>query len=73
MTTNTRLDLDLTHATELAPLLRKAADAYRETHSELASAWQDKNAGAVWSALANILDHAADKADAACERAGLSD
>jgi len=38
---------------------------FRESNSELQSAWQDRNAGNVWTALAKILERAADSCDKA--------
>lgn len=48
---------------QVAPILRAAAQAYHESASELASAWQDKRAGHVWTRLAVLLERAADGAD----------
>ena len=46
-------------------VLREVANHYRQSASELASAWQDRMAGAVWSDLARILERAADSTDKA--------
>lgn len=59
------IDLDVAVPEAVAPALRKAAEQYRESAAELASAWQDKGAGAVWTAYAKILERAADEVDRA--------
>jgi hypothetical protein len=59
------LDLEVATPEEVIHVLRAAADKFRESTSELQSAWQDQQAGKVWSAYAAILDRAA----ASCERA----
>jgi acyl-CoA reductase-like NAD-dependent aldehyde dehydrogenase len=48
----------------VAEILRRAADKYREAPGELASAWQDPNAGKVWAKLARAIENCA----ASCER-----
>jgi len=53
-------NLDVTTPEEVPAILEAVADHYRESASELASAWQDGNAGKVWSDFATILDHAAE-------------
>jgi hypothetical protein len=58
------LDLDVSTPEEVPDILRRAAERFHESHSELQAAWQDKNAGKVWASIANILDRAA----AQCER-----
>jgi acyl-CoA reductase-like NAD-dependent aldehyde dehydrogenase len=58
-------DLDLDAPEKVAGVLRAAAEQYRESASELAVAWQDKNAGKVWARLARILERAADQCDRA--------
>lgn len=60
-------DLDVDSPDKVAPILRHLADSYRESASELATAWQDKNAGKVWDRLARILDRAADQAEKALD------
>lgn len=62
------LDLDVASPEEVPHVLRRAADVFRESHEELAVGWQDPNAGSVWTALAQILDLAADSAERAIER-----
>lgn len=57
------LDLDVDDVEKLPQILREAADAYRESESELSSAWQDKQAGKVWGKVAKILERAADQID----------
>lgn len=63
MTPNTDLDVDTPE--KVADTLRQVADKYRASAIELASAWQDKNAGKIWDSLATILDCAA----ISCEKA----
>lgn len=46
---------------ELIANLRKAAQAFYESHGELSGAWQDKQAGAIWSFAARELERAADR------------
>jgi hypothetical protein len=53
---------------QLAPILRQYAQQYREDAIRLSSDWQDDNAGLIWTKLADVLDAAASKADAACKR-----
>jgi hypothetical protein len=51
--------LDIAAPDDLPAVLESAAELYRESIGELASAWQDDSAGKVWGDLANILDRAA--------------
>lgn len=55
----TSLDLDVDCPEKVAPILRAAAEKFYEAHSELQSAWQDKQAGKAWSKIARILERAA--------------
>ena len=57
------LDLDVDVPEKVAPVLRAAAQRFRESTSELQSAWQDPQAGKIWTALAVVLDRAADSVD----------
>lgn len=59
------LDLDVSTPEEVAVILRRAADRFRDSTDELGSAWQDRRAGRVWSEFAKVLDRAA----AACDKA----
>jgi hypothetical protein len=59
------LSLDIGNPNDVPRVLESAADRYRDAAAELAGAWQDRTAGAVWSDYAAILDRAA----AACRRA----
>lgn len=62
------LDLNVASPEELPQVLRRAADAFRESHENLKVNWQDPNAGSVWAAFAQILDRAAGSAEKAIER-----
>lgn len=53
-------DLDVATPEEVPAILETIANHYRESASELSSAWQDGNAGKVWSDFATILNLAAD-------------
>jgi len=55
------LDLDVDSPDKVAPVLRRAAEAFYEAHGELSAAWQDEHAGREWSKIAGILEQAADK------------
>jgi len=57
------LDLDVDAPEKVADVLRRAADQYRESQSELQSAWQDKEAGRIWLHIAKALDAAALKVE----------
>ncbi len=61
-------DLDVATPEEVPAILEAIANHYRESASELASAWQDGNAGKVWSDFATILDRAADSCRKAISR-----
>ncbi len=51
-------DLDVASPDQVPAVLERAADAYRESAGELASAWQDPSAGGEWLKIAKILDRA---------------
>jgi uncharacterized protein YukE len=51
--------------------LRRIADRFAESTSELQSAWQDPSAGKVWQDFANILNRAAQSCENAIARRGL--
>lgn len=58
------LNLDnVTTPQEVPAILRNAAQAYYEAAGELSSAWQDKQAGKPWDAIARILERAANQID----------
>jgi hypothetical protein len=59
------LDLDVDTPEKVAGVLRDAADAYYQAESELSSAWDDPNAGKVWTKIARILERAAVSIDKA--------
>jgi hypothetical protein len=46
-------------AADIVGALSEFADRYRESTGELSAAWQDANAGAIWSSFAAILDRMA--------------
>jgi hypothetical protein len=58
-----KLSLDVDSPEQVANVLRHAAQEFRESASELESAWQDRGAGRPWDKIAKILDRAADKCD----------
>lgn len=60
---NNTLDLNVDSPEMVSGVIRHAAQAFYESHGELESAWQDKNAGAAWSKIARILERAADQID----------
>lgn len=57
------IDLDVDSPEKVSTVLRCAADRYRESAIDLASSWQDEDAGKVWSKIATILDRAAKSVD----------
>lgn len=57
------LDLDVDSPDKVSTVLRNAAEAYNDSASELASAWQDSSAGKPWEKIARILEQAADRID----------
>jgi len=57
------LDLDVDAPDEVSQVLRDAAEAYHESAVDLESSWQDKGAGRPWTAIARILERAADQID----------
>jgi hypothetical protein len=48
--------VDVASPEECVAALRQAARTFYESHSELQSAWQDKNAGIVWYRIAKAID-----------------
>lgn len=56
-------DLDVDAPEKVSAILRRAAEAYYYSAEELASAWQDRQAGKVWERIARVLESAADKID----------
>ena len=54
------LDLNTMTPEGSEQVLRDAAQQYCESASELASTWQDNQAGAIWNDYAAILERAAD-------------
>ena len=61
-------DLDVATPEEVPAVLEAIANHYRESADELASAWQDRNAGKVWSDFATILDREAESCRKAISR-----
>ena len=55
-------DLDVDSPGKVGDVLRHVAQAYRESASELQSAWQDRTLR-VWDKLADVLDRAANQCD----------
>jgi hypothetical protein len=55
-----RYNLDVATPEEVPIILETVANYYRESQSELCSAWQDENAGKVWADFARILERAAE-------------
>ncbi len=62
------MNLNVMSPDQVSSVLRDAADAFNASASDLASTWQDDNAGRVWHELAKILESAADRADRACTK-----
>jgi hypothetical protein len=58
------LSLDVDAPDEVPHVLRKAAEIFYESASELESAWQDKGAGKPWSKIARKLERTADEIEA---------
>ena len=58
------MNLDVDAPEKVADVLRAAAQKYRESTSELQSAWQD-NGIVIWDRIAKILERAADSCDKA--------
>jgi hypothetical protein len=54
------MNLDVGNPEDVPRVLESAADHYRDAAAELAGAWQDRTAGAVWSDMAAILNRAAE-------------
>lgn len=57
------LNLDVPAPDHVPRVLRAAAQAYRESADELATAHQDPRAGKPWLEIARVLDRAAEKID----------
>lgn len=62
--------LDAEVPEHVGAILRKVAEHYRESTSELQSAWQDPNCGKIWSRFATILERAAASCDKAWQKEG---
>ena len=60
MTQKDHYNLDVATPEEVPVILETVAKHYRESAVELSSAWQDHNAGKVWTDFATILDRAAE-------------
>ena len=54
------MNLDVASPSEVSAALRKVVQFYFESAQELRSAWQDRNAGKDWDAIALILMDAVD-------------
>ncbi len=55
------LDLNVATPEEVADILERAADEYRQTAYDLALAWGDTGRNPTWIKLAEILADAAEK------------
>lgn len=55
------LDLDVATPEEVADILERASDEYRQTACDLACAWGESGRNPTWIKLANILADAAEK------------
>ena len=53
--------LDVAAPDDVPTVLESVASHYRESASELAGAWQDRSAGAIWARFATILERAAEQ------------
>jgi acyl-CoA reductase-like NAD-dependent aldehyde dehydrogenase len=62
------LNLDVDTPEKVAAVLRDAAEVFRDSAEELASAWQDRHAGRVWREIAKVLERAAVSCDKAVDR-----
>lgn len=56
---------------EAEAMLRRIADMFSESATELSSAWQDNQAGKVWADYARILERAAGSCAKARAKRGL--
>jgi hypothetical protein len=54
-----KLDLDCASPDDVPVILERIAAHYRDSSTELSSAWQDESAGKVWQDFASILERAA--------------
>jgi len=61
-------DLNVMAPHEVARVLRLAAWEFECDHANLQSCWQDREAGAVWSDIAKVLERAADRCDRLVEK-----
>jgi hypothetical protein len=52
-------------------MLRRIADMFNESATELSSAWQDNEAGKVWGDFARIMERAAEQCAKARAKRGL--
>ena len=59
------------HPRDVHQYLQSLATRYREDQATLQDTWQDTTAGKVWGDLAKILEAAADKASAVCDKHGF--
>lgn len=56
-------DLNCETPEQVAQVLRKVAQQYRESAGDLAASWGDPQAGKCWEKFADILDRAAASCD----------
>ena len=66
-----RYNLDVATPEDVPVVLETVANYYRESAGELQNAWQDANAGKIWSDFATILDRAAKSCLAALQKRGF--
>jgi hypothetical protein len=53
------MNLDVATPEDVATVLERAADHYRDSAAELVASWGDRTAGKVWEDFATILERAA--------------
>ena len=56
---------------DVAQVLRRIADMFNESATELSSAWQDNQAGKVWGDYAKIMERAAESCEKARTKRGI--
>lgn len=69
--TRKEFNLDVDSPDKVLPVLRKSADEFYESASELTSEWQDKGAGRPWEIIARELEICANKIEKKLIKAGV--